>query len=212
MIKEAMERSDYQSFDFLGDRRKGSDSSKKFELSKLGEYDLRGKACLDVGCNAGYFLFRLLEKNPENLIGIDLGERYIDIANELNREHFKSNIQYIFGDFFSCDFSIKFDLIFCFSTFHYFVGKQKDFLDRCFVLLNKKGFLLLEVEEYSKNDVSEINHDPRPFDPAKTELDYPNQLKMKEWIFDKFDMLDRYPSVKQTGSVYDRYFYKLQKI
>ena len=62
MIKEILERSDYQSFDFLGDIKKGSDSSKKFELSKLLEYDLLGKSCLDVGCNAGYFLFQLLEK------------------------------------------------------------------------------------------------------------------------------------------------------
>ena len=212
MIKEILERSDYQSFDFLGDIKKGSDSSKKFELSKLLEYDLLGKSCLDVGCNAGYFLFQLLEKKPMDLIGIDLGEGYISIAKDLNKEHFKSKICFIFGDFFSWNSQIKFDLIFCFSTFHYFVGKQKEFLNRCFNILSDKGILLLEVEEYPNNDVSEINHDPRPYDKDKIELDYPNHLQMKEFVVDKFVILDRWESVKQRGSAYDRYFYKLQKI
>lgn len=99
-ISEILEKSNYQSFDFLGGRKRGSNSSKKYELSKLEEFDLYGKACLDVGCNAGYFLFRFLNKNPEALVGIDLGERFINIANELNEEHFKSHIiTFIYGDF-----------------------------------------------------------------------------------------------------------------
>jgi SAM-dependent methyltransferase len=212
-ISEILEKSDYQTFDFLGDRKKGSNSGKKYELSKLEEFDLYGKTCLDVGCNAGYFLFRFLGRDPKILIGIDLGKRFIDIANELNREHFKSDIlTFICGDFFSFDFKEKFDLIICFSTFHYLVGKQKDFLDGCFNLLNVEGILLLEVEEYPKNDVPDINHDPRPYDKDKIRLDYPNNLKMREFVSGKFDILDRYISVKQTGELYGRYFYKLQKI
>jgi SAM-dependent methyltransferase len=211
-IHKILEKSNYQSFDFLGEKRRGSNSGKKYELSKIDTYNLEGKSCLDVGCNAGYFLFRLLDKNPELLVGIDAGEVYVDIAKGVNENHFKSDkISFICGDFFFTNFQRTFDLIICFSTFHYFLDKQKDFLDRCYELLNDRGNLLLEIEEYPKNDVPEVNHEPRPLDPQKTRLDYPNNLQIQEWIRDKFVIIDTYPSVKQTGSVYDRFFYKLRK-
>jgi hypothetical protein len=89
------------------------------------------------------------------------------------------------------------------------VGQQQELVDKCFDLLNDGGILLLEVEEYTKNDIPEVNHDPRPYDPAKLKLDYPNELMVKEYISDKFIILDKYLSAVQGGSVYVRYFYRL---
>ena len=37
--------------------------------------DLSGKRVLDIGCNNGYYMFRLLEHNPELVLGIDPVER-----------------------------------------------------------------------------------------------------------------------------------------
>lgn len=38
--------------------------------------DITGKSVLDIGCNNGYYLFRMLEKNPLMLYGIDPSARY----------------------------------------------------------------------------------------------------------------------------------------
>jgi Protein of unknown function (DUF1698). len=68
-LSEILSRSGYQAFDFLGSGPKGSRSGEKYQLSKLDQFEIEGKDCLDVGCNAGYFLFRLLDKNPNFCLG-----------------------------------------------------------------------------------------------------------------------------------------------
>ena len=210
-IREIAERSYYQNFDILGAGRGSSNSGEKYKLSKLDNHTIEDKSCLDIGCNAGYFLFRLLDKQPKKLIGIDLGPNFIEIANELNKEHFKSDkVEFIYGDIFTRKFDIKFDLIICFSTFHYFIDKQKEFLDLCHSYMNENGIFLLEVEEYPLNDKATIDKTPRPAD--KIPYDYPNKLMMEEFCKNKFNVSDRYISTFQGGSLYDRYFYKLEKI
>lgn len=210
-IKGIANRSYYQNFDFLGSGRGSSNSGKKWELSKLHSYYVKNKTVLDIGCNAGYFLFRLLDKDPNKLVGIDLGDEFIEIANELNNEYFKSTkTNFIFGDVFTYKFGTSFDLIICFSTFHYFVNKQKEFINLVHNLLNTNGTFLLEVEEYPKNNDPFIDKTPRPAD--KISYDYPNNLMMLEFCRNKFNVSERYISTFQGGALYDRYFYKLEKI
>jgi SAM-dependent methyltransferase len=210
-LKEVMKESHYQTFDCIGEGRRDSDSGKKYELSRLGAYYLQDANVLDIGCNSGYFLYRLLDKDPALLVGIDLGEKFIKVANILNQEHFKSNVvQFIFGDFFTYYFEDMFDFVICFSTFHYF-DNQDVFFVRCHELMKDRAILILEVEEYPyENDISIINRDERPAD--KKRYYYPNRTKMEELVSGKFNILDRYISVKQGGSLYDRWFYKLQKV
>ncbi|MCK5883514.1 MAG: tRNA 5-methoxyuridine(34)/uridine 5-oxyacetic acid(34) synthase CmoB [Bacteriovoracaceae bacterium] len=43
----------------------------KWERLKNSISSLEGKKILDIGCNNGYFMFRMLEQNPELVIGID---------------------------------------------------------------------------------------------------------------------------------------------
>jgi len=210
-MQEILEKSHYQTFDFLEGDRKDSNSGEKYRLSKLDAFDLNNLSCLDVGCNAGYFLFRMLQKNPRRLVGIDIGEKFIDVANTLNREVFGSNIiTFICRDFFRYYFGEKFDMVICFSSFHYFGDNQEVFFELCYGLMNKQGILLLEVEEYPFNDISIVNRDVRPADKKK--YHYPNNLKLREYILGKFNIIDRYISIKQGGSLYDRYFYVLQKV
>jgi SAM-dependent methyltransferase len=210
-MKNLFEEANYQTFDFIGGPRRGSDSGKKYELSRLSEFDVKGKRVLDVGCNSGYFLYRMLDKDPEFLFGIDLSESYIACARKFNDLHFKSSkVRFVRDDFFTRDFNEKFDLIICFSTFHYFGELQKAFFDKCFSLLNDDGILLLEMEEFPKNDVPMVDRSERPAD--KQRYHYPNELMLKNFIFGHFNIFDKYISVFQGGSLYDRYFYKLQKI
>ena len=42
----------------------------KYNLIK-DHLDISGKTVLDLGCNNGYYLFRMLDKNPKKLIGFD---------------------------------------------------------------------------------------------------------------------------------------------
>ena len=190
-LEDILKESHYQTFDFE-DKRRDSNSRAKYDLSRLASFDVEGKTCLDVGCNSGYFIFKLKERKAGQCIGIDLGEKFIKVAKGLNEGYF------------------KFDLIICFSTFHYFGSMQGDFFDKCHMLMNDKGILLLEVEEFPINDFSRIDTTVRPAD--KKQYHYPNDLKMREFVKGKFETEDKYKSIKQGGSLYDRHFYKLQKI
>ena len=207
-VVKILEKSFYQTFDLIEGDRRNSDSKEKFEHSKLSSLDLKGKTCLDIGCNAGYFLFKLMDKDPKSLIGIESGEMFVQIANDLNQEVYKSPIiKFILGDFFTQDFDTKFDFIICFSTYHYFGDDQEVFFDKCHKIMNENSTLLLEIEEYPLNDSPAVDVDER--DPNRR---YPNNLKLQEYIKGKFVILDRYISVNQRGSVHDRWFYRLKKL
>lgn len=186
-LAKILEKSHYQTFDLIKGDKRDSDSKGRFECSGLSTYNLEGKSVLDIGCNAGYFLFNLINKNPKSLVGIELGEKFVLILNELNKEIYKSDkVSVILGDFFNHEFNQHFDLIICFSTFHYFSDKQL-FFDKSYTLLNDKGTLLLEIEEYPKGS-----------------------LNIQSYIDNKFTIVDCYKSVKQIK--YERWFYELRKI
>jgi len=207
-VEEILKTSHYQTFDLIEGDVRDSNSREKFNLSRLDSYDLEDKSCLDIGCNAGYFLFKLIESGASKLTGIDSGEKFVLILNGLNRKIYKSPIVIgILGDIFTYKFDEKFDFIFCFSTFHYFGYNQHFFFDRCYDLLNDNCTLLLEVEEYPINDKPHTDIDPRDKDRL-----YPNELAMQGFIKDRFTILNKYISTNQKGSVYDRWFYELKKV
>jgi SAM-dependent methyltransferase len=212
-LKSFLAHSNYQTFDFLGEGMKASNSAEKYDLSRLTTFDLEGKNILDVGCNAGYFMFKLLGKNPNWIMGIDAHRPYIDIARRINEECFQSNqLDFHVGDFFQYKFPSgkMFDLIYCFSTFHYFYEDQKPFIDKCHDLLNKDGVLLVEIEESPDQGEAKIFSPPRPADNKC--LFYPNQAMVREWAKEKYIIKDRRKSIKQAGSMYERWFYEMCRI
>jgi tRNA (mo5U34)-methyltransferase len=212
-LKPFMDGSFYQTFDFLGEELKASNSAEKYDLSRLTTFNLEGKDILDVGCNAGYFMFKLLGKNPKSIFGIDAHRPFIDIARRINEECFQSNkLDFHVADFFKYKFPLgkMFDFIFCFSTFHYFYENQQLFIDKSYELLNKDGILLLEIEESPDQGEAKIFSPPRPAD-GKCYF-YPNQAIVKQWTKGIFKIVDKYVSVKQNGAVYDRQFYVFQKL
>jgi tRNA (mo5U34)-methyltransferase len=186
-IEQILEKSHYQTFDFIEGDHRDSDSKGRFEKSRLESFDLVDKNILDVGCNAGYFLFRLLNSGAKSLVGIELGEKFVYVSNELNNQVYKSNkVKVILGDFFDYEFDQHFDLIICFSTFHYFKDNQL-FFNKCFELLNKDGILLLEVEEYPENS-----------------------LNLQRYLNEKFTIINKYKSIIQIS--HERWFYEFKRL
>jgi len=212
-LRPFMQASFYQTFDFLGEELKASNSAEKYDLSRLTTFNLEGKDILDVGCNAGYFMFKLLGKNPKSIFGIDVHRPFIEIARRINEECFQSNkLDFHVADFFKYKFPLgkMFDFIFCFSTFHYFYENQQLFIDKSYELLNKDGILLLEIEESPDQGEAKIFSPPRPAD-GKCYF-YPNPAMVKQWTKGIFKIVDKYVSTKQNGSVYERQFYVLKKL
>lgn len=211
-INEFWQKAHYQTFDIIGGPPCDSDSPRKYTFSRLDEMDLAGKDVLDIGCNAGYFLFRLLHKKPRYLCGVDSGEKFIRAATEINNKYFRANnIKLLHGDFFAMVWPAGvFDLIICLSTFHYFDGREELFFDYCRVLLRDGGTLLLEIEEHPENDEPCLRRCVRPAD--KKEYPYPNEKLIKKWAAPWFNIAAKYQSIKQGGTLYERFFYRLQKI
>ena len=206
-IVNILKPSHYQTFDLIKGDRRDSDSASKYALSQLDFFDLRGKSILDIGSNAGYFLFKLAPKGPSKMVGIEIGQKFVQISNDLNAHHYKvPNLEFILGDFFTHSFDETFDFIICFSTFHYFGYKQAEFFTKCHSILNDKGTLLVEIEEMPRNDRPAFEVDPR--DPNRI---YPNEKQIALYTKGAFKLLNQYMSVRQKGSVYDRWFYEFVK-
>jgi tRNA (mo5U34)-methyltransferase len=67
-------------------------SYKKFDILKE-HFSLNGKSVADVGCNNGYYMFRLLEYNPREIVGFDPSKDFFLQFHFLNK-FIKSNITY----------------------------------------------------------------------------------------------------------------------
>ncbi len=92
-------------------------------------FDLKGKRVADVGCNNGYYMFRMLEHEPELLVGFDPSALYKTQFDFIN--HFvKSDIQYeLLGVEHFPFYEHKFDTVFCLGVLYHRsdpVGMMKD--------------------------------------------------------------------------------------
>jgi tRNA (mo5U34)-methyltransferase len=117
-------------------------SNLKYNLLKP-HFNLKNKYVADVGCNNGYYMFRMLEDKPKKLIGFDpsvLFKIQFDFIN-----HFiKSNIKYeLLGVEHLEYYEIKFDLIFMLGVLYHRsdpIGSLKS-LNRA---LHKNGEIIID--------------------------------------------------------------------
>ena len=119
------------------------DSSIKYNLLKK-HFDLSNKCVADVGCNNGYYMFRMIEQNPTKIIGFDPSP------------HYKTQFDFI-NHFLNCDiiyellgvehiefYKTKFDVIFCLGVLYHRsdpIGALKSLKKS----LNKNGVLFLDT-------------------------------------------------------------------
>ena len=82
-------------------------------------FDLKGKRVADIGCNNGYYLFRMQEDAPESLVGFDPSALYKTQFDFIN--HFaKTRIVYeLLGVEHLPMYETKFDTIFCLGVLYH---------------------------------------------------------------------------------------------
>ncbi len=107
-------------------------------------FDLKDKIVGDIGCNNGYYLFRMLSQKPKKLIGFDPSAIYYSQFQFI--DHFvKSDIVYeLLGVEHVEFYEHKFDTLFCLGVL-YHRSDPVAMLKSLFKGLNKGGELILDT-------------------------------------------------------------------
>lgn len=115
----------------------------KYNIIKK-HFDLKDKNVADIGCNNGYYLFRMLEDSPKKLVGFDPTALYWMQFLFLN--HFiKSDIVYeLLGVEHLKEYGERFDIIFCLGVL-YHRSDPISTLKSLHSGLNKNGELILDT-------------------------------------------------------------------
>ena len=118
-------------------------SAIKYNLLKP-HFNLKNKCVADIGCNNGYYMFRMLEQNPTKIVGFDPSPLCLMQFDFIN--HFvKSDIKYeLLGIEHLAFYKEKFDTIFCLGVLYHRpdpVGALKSLKKG----LNKEGELFLDT-------------------------------------------------------------------
>ena len=118
-------------------------SNIKYNLLRK-HFNLKDKRVADIGCNNGYYLFRMQEDNPKFLVGFDPSPLYKTQFDFIN--HFvKSEIVYeLLGVEHLEFYEQKFDTIFCLGVL-YHRSDPVAMLKSLFKGLDKQGEVILDT-------------------------------------------------------------------
>ncbi len=107
-------------------------------------FNLKEKRVADIGCNNGYYMFRMLEDEPAKLVGFDPSPLYKTQFDFIN--HFvKSDIVYeLLGVEHLEFYEEKFDTIFCLGVL-YHRSDPVTMLKQLYRGLDKKGEVILDT-------------------------------------------------------------------
>ena len=107
-------------------------------------FHLKNKRVADIGCNNGYYMFRMLEDDPKLLVGFDPSPLYKTQFDFVN--HFiKSDIIYeLLGVEHLAFYDEKFDIIFCLGVL-YHRSDPVAMLKSLYKGLDKKGEVILDT-------------------------------------------------------------------
>jgi len=107
-------------------------------------FNLKDKRVADIGCNNGYYMFRMLEDEPKKLVGFDPAPLYKTQFDFIN--HFiKSDIVYeLLGVEHLAFYEEKFDTIFCLGVL-YHRSDPVAMLKQLYKGLDKTGEVILDT-------------------------------------------------------------------
>jgi tRNA (mo5U34)-methyltransferase len=166
-------------------------SNIKYNLLRK-HFNLKDKRVADIGCNNGYYMFRMLEDNPTLLVGFDPSPLYKTQFDFIN--HFvKSDIVYeMLGVEHAEFYEQKFDTIFCLGVL-YHRSDPVAMLKQLFRSLDKKGEVILDTfyidgdEEYALCPQSSYSKIPNIYF-------VPTIKALKHWClrvgFESFEILE----------------------
>lgn len=116
----------------------------KFNILKPFINEISQKCVADIGCNNGYYMFKMLEFNPTKLIGFDPSIKYrlqFEFINALA----KTPIKYeLLGVEDLPNYTLKFDVIFCLGVIYHRSDPVKMLKDLK-AGLNKNGVVFLDT-------------------------------------------------------------------
>lgn len=118
-------------------------SNIKYNLLRK-HFDLKDKRVADIGCNNGYYMFRMLEDEPKSLVGFDPSPVYKTQFDFINK-FVKSEIVYeLLGVEHVEFYEEKFDTIFCLGVL-YHRSDPVAMLKQLFKGLDKQGEVILDT-------------------------------------------------------------------
>jgi tRNA (mo5U34)-methyltransferase len=118
-------------------------SDKKYNLIRP-HFNLKGKVVADVGCNNGYYMFRMLEDNPTKLVGFDPSP-FFNLQFDLVNHFLKTDIKFeLLGVEHLEIYEHKFDFIFMLGVL-YHRSDPIATLKSLAKALNKNGEILIDT-------------------------------------------------------------------
>jgi tRNA (mo5U34)-methyltransferase len=170
-------------------------------------FDLKDKRVADIGCNNGYYLFRMQEDKPKSLVGFDPSPLYKTQFDFIN--HFaKTDIVYeLLGVEHLEFYEEKFDIIFCLGVL-YHRSDPVAMLKQLYKGLDREGEVILDTfyiegegemalcPESSYSKIPNITFVPTigalknwclragfsSFEVLETSVTEPNEQRKTEWI------------------------------
>jgi len=199
----------YQRFE---NEKSSSNSHKKFESLQLDPNAIKNKTAMDIGCNEGYFCFKLAEAGAKSVTGIDNKDKWIKLANKRNSY---KNVQFIQGDinYIRTLQNESFDLVLLLSAMHYMCDPNDRDEDDVPMIINEivrilkpGGVFIFEGGVY-KQDIQEsylkLKRSIGDTVYHITEKHLTSSIANK---FSHFSLVGN--SVKQGGDPIDRFVYK----
>ena len=129
-------------------------------------FDINQKSVADIGCNNGYYMFRMLKENPKEIVGFDPSPLFKTQFDFIN--HFiKSDIVYeLLGVEHLPFYGKKFDVVFCLGVLYH--RSDPIAMLKCLKQgINKDGEIFLDTFFINGNE-------PVALCPAKTYSKIPN--------------------------------------
>lgn len=215
-INITLPKSRYQNFSSFNLPRvgnSGSDTLKKYNASHLEDIVQADDNFVDIGCNAGYFCFRVAGKTNGSIVGVDIVNNWLETASHINSSIFRSNnISFVNAQAweFLSNSPSSYEVIHCASTYHYFRERQIVFLREAHRALTANGILVLEVELANTSTEPEITKRARGVDSEPCW--FPNNAMFLQQIDGLFNVEAKFESVFQKGSFYNRVYFHLRPI